>query len=521
MIPRRVYLRGFLCYRDEQEIDFGGATLWMLAGLNGSGKSAVFDAVTYALFGHHRGGATGAAELINKDSDGFAVEFDFLLDGDLYRVKRTLRRGAKGGTSATQQVLRFRPAAEGARSGKWEPVPDTSRKTEFEAWVGAHIGLTFETFTASVLLLQGRAERLLESTPRERFDVLAGIVGLDRYIQLHERADERRKVLKSRVEELQTQIDATPKVDTEEFAAVEKRTGQATVERDAARTALESWREIEVQARRWAELTTQRAELEKRWQASQALIAEADTIERDLNRLHELRVALPHLEAVIKFRADLAGSENKTQALTLSRNEYQEKLAAADHALDQAKKKRAALNKSIARNEQGQRDLSGRLQQLNTLLTKVEMFESHDADVRRLDAELAGLPADLDAQVARAQERHDELELLARAVPGLSRLLHARGDLADAKTREAAAIDAEFGIKAAGEKLTAELSVLAPQLQALAAGREAADREATSAQALLEHARRELQSFRELHGAKVCRACGQPLTPEHFERETS
>src|SRR5438045_5572593 len=101
MIPRRVSLRGFLCYRAEQEIDFGGATLWMLAGLNGSGKSAIFDAVTYALFGHHRGGATGAAELINKESDGLAVEFDFLLDGEFYRVKRALKQGAKCNTSAT------------------------------------------------------------------------------------------------------------------------------------------------------------------------------------------------------------------------------------------------------------------------------------------------------------------------------------------------------------------------------------------------------------------------------------
>src|SRR5207237_10469446 len=90
MIPRRVCLRGFLCYREEQEIDFAGSTLWMLAGLNGSGKSAIFDAVTYALFGHHRGGSQHAAELINKDADGLQVEFDFLLDGEVYRAKRTV-----------------------------------------------------------------------------------------------------------------------------------------------------------------------------------------------------------------------------------------------------------------------------------------------------------------------------------------------------------------------------------------------------------------------------------------------
>src|SRR5207249_11932524 len=178
----------------------------------------------------------------------------------------------------------------------------------------------------------------------------------------------------------QTQIDAAPEVDAQEVADVEQRTTQAVAERDEVRAALERWQEIEIQARRWIELTAKRTELDQHWQGSQSLIAEADAIERDFDRLRELQTALPHVEAVIKLRADLAGSENKTGALTLSRDEYQEKLAAADHALDQAKKKRSALNKSIGRDEQRQRDLAERLQQLNGLLAKVEIFEAHDAD---------------------------------------------------------------------------------------------------------------------------------------------
>src|SRR5438270_2634262 len=106
MIRRRICLRGFLCYREEQEVDFSGSTLWMLAGLNGSGKSAVFDAVTYALFGHHRGGSQHAVELINKNSDGLAVEFEFLQDGQAYRVRRTLQRKAGGGAGGTQLILK-------------------------------------------------------------------------------------------------------------------------------------------------------------------------------------------------------------------------------------------------------------------------------------------------------------------------------------------------------------------------------------------------------------------------------
>ena len=105
MIPQRVKMTGFLSYKDEQEVAFGSAPLWMLAGTNGSGKSSVFDGVTYALFGHHRGGSQNAVELVNKESNSMAVEFDFTLDGTLYRAKRTLRKSAKGATSGTQQIL--------------------------------------------------------------------------------------------------------------------------------------------------------------------------------------------------------------------------------------------------------------------------------------------------------------------------------------------------------------------------------------------------------------------------------
>src|SRR5258708_7697267 len=104
MIPQRVKLAGFLSYKDEQEVHFAGAQLWMLTGANGSGKSSIFDALTFALFGYHRGGSTNNAELINRKSASLSVEFDFLLDGNLFRIKRTLR-SLKNSTKSTVQVL--------------------------------------------------------------------------------------------------------------------------------------------------------------------------------------------------------------------------------------------------------------------------------------------------------------------------------------------------------------------------------------------------------------------------------
>ena len=61
MIPKRVTLENFLSFGPKTEIAFtDDEPLWVLGGSNGVGKSAVFDAITFCLFGAHRGGANAA-----------------------------------------------------------------------------------------------------------------------------------------------------------------------------------------------------------------------------------------------------------------------------------------------------------------------------------------------------------------------------------------------------------------------------------------------------------------------------
>src|SRR6266508_2849621 len=171
MIPQRVKLAGFLSYKDQQEVCFDGSQLWMLTGANGSGKSSIFDALTFALFGYHRGGSQNAGELINRGSTTLAVEFDFQLEGAVYRVKRTVRQLQKS-IKSTVQVFRQIDAKN------WEAIPGTDQKAKFDAWIKDKIGLDYETFTSSVLLLQGKAEKLLDTSPSGRAGVLARIVDL-------------------------------------------------------------------------------------------------------------------------------------------------------------------------------------------------------------------------------------------------------------------------------------------------------------------------------------------------------
>ncbi|MEJ7638612.1 MAG: SMC family ATPase [Singulisphaera sp.] len=169
MIPRRIALKGFLCYRDEQVIDFDGADLWVFSGRNGSGKSAVFDALTFALFGAHRGGQRSADRLINADSPGFEVVFDFDLGDDRYRIKRVLRRTANSG-----ERLIFRHEADERGEVHWRPVPRRSPRPVSTPGSGTSRPLLRDLHVLGPAG-PGPGGEAARGGPQERYNVLAGV----------------------------------------------------------------------------------------------------------------------------------------------------------------------------------------------------------------------------------------------------------------------------------------------------------------------------------------------------------
>src|SRR5579862_1293713 len=92
MIPRKIQIKNFLSYGDDlQTIDFSTYRLICLSGKNGHGKSALLDAMTWALWGQARksSGISKADEgLLRLGQDTMVVIFDFELNSTLYRIRR-------------------------------------------------------------------------------------------------------------------------------------------------------------------------------------------------------------------------------------------------------------------------------------------------------------------------------------------------------------------------------------------------------------------------------------------------
>jgi exonuclease SbcC len=518
VIPQRVKLKGFLCYKDEQSIDFeGNATLWMLSGLNGSGKSAIFDAVTYSLFGHHRGGGTGAHELINKDCDGLLVEFDFRLDGKTYRAKRTLKRDTKGGARGTQQMFRYETAKDG--SGGWLAVEGTGQKREFDGWVADNLGLDYDTFTSSVLLLQGKAEKLLDSKPEGRREVLASIVDLERFERLHREADDARKSQEGALKTLKNRLEALPPVEPLEVVEAQTRIAEAEEARQQARDEVERLHALGIQADNWGKLQQRLADVGQRYQRAQQLLASAADIEQAVERLRELRAVLPRLKEIALHRGQLFESETRSQELLRQREKLAEQLAQRDHALKQARDKRTSLHAAIVRDEAQHRDVAARLRKTTAQLEKLKEYERQEGALGQLRAELKRLPADPSGPVEAARRACEELEALGRTVPLLARFQSRREELRQARLGEQTAARTQQAVQERGKALKLEVAELQPRHEAAAEALQQAGDRHTEARTLLQQARASLLELTELDGAKVCRHCGQALTEGHLKEE--
>src|SRR5438105_15854029 len=90
-----------MSYGDEpQTLGFAGIHVACLSGDNGNGKSALLDAITYALWGKTRATGTQASgedDLVRLGAEEMEVQLDFQLGDDLYRVLRKRSRRSRTG----------------------------------------------------------------------------------------------------------------------------------------------------------------------------------------------------------------------------------------------------------------------------------------------------------------------------------------------------------------------------------------------------------------------------------------
>jgi DNA repair exonuclease SbcCD ATPase subunit len=513
VIPRSVKLKGFLCYKDEQAIDLDGYDLWVLSGRNGSGKSAIFDAMRFALFKAHRGGKQDAKSLIHTEASELSISFEFDLGAERYRIKRTVpRRG-----SAECGIYRFAPEADG--SEHWLPLPDAQSDAGLRQWVQDHIGLTDETFVASVLLLQGESDRLLKAPPKGRHEILAGILDLESYRRLHRRADERRLREKGRAELLRHRLQGLLAIDPKAIEQAESELARAEGAWDVAEKDWMRLVECKAQAMSWLDLTGRRKKACALRESAQQLLTESEAIGREWARLQELDVVLPTVRGAIERRRTIQDAEAEVMRADGEIRQLSRRLDLVAALEEENRHHLDSIFDEIEGDERRVAAILNRQAELAVPMARAGQARARAEEVRTRESVLATYPVDLAEQVATSEQDHRLCLDWKAALPSLDNLLRERVGLTAVRDRMASARGEIQARAVKVEQAAAELASRCNEVTALREAEGEASQRWAVAEAHAGSAARYLAEFSALQGETRCDRCGQELTPAHFADE--
>ncbi len=190
MIPLKLSLKNFLSYgQTTQYIDFEPYNLICLSGKNGHGKSALLDAITWALWGQARktqGSARGDENLIRLGQSHMMVCLEFMSNSTIYRVRRELTL-----TSNKIQTTLDLGIIDPEKNQIKGLTDKTIRATQ-EKIITA-LGLDYESFINSVFLRQGSSNEFSKKSPKERKEILSSMLGITQFELIKKRAIEKGK----------------------------------------------------------------------------------------------------------------------------------------------------------------------------------------------------------------------------------------------------------------------------------------------------------------------------------------
>lgn len=211
MRPERLELEGFTAFRDRVEIDFSDADLFVLVGPTGSGKSSIIDALIFALYGSIPRLRKGRVEpIISLGAQRARIRFQFSVDGTSYSATRVVQRNAKGGASTNEARLEGGP----------EDVVGAAELTDA---IERLLGLSYEHFTKSVVLPQGKFASFLLDGSTERQALLRELLDLGRFTRVRDLAVQRAQSSEVRAEALRESLVKLESVTPEAIDALEAR----------------------------------------------------------------------------------------------------------------------------------------------------------------------------------------------------------------------------------------------------------------------------------------------------------
>lgn len=339
MIPISLSLQNFLSYGENvPSLDFSGFHVACISGRNGHGKSALLDAITWALWGEARKSGSERRPndgLLRIGTTEMRVDFEFFLENDRYRISRSFRKSGKSATTRLEFQI-YSPETDA-----YKTLSEQSAVRKTQASIDTLLRMTYETFINSAFLLQGRADEFTRCKASQRKALLSDILGLSHYDDLSSLAREH-----ARKREIEL---ATARAKRDDIAQTIEKRDEFVTQRDSVNAQLHACNsELESAENRREALRKIRTQRERHEAEREALQKDVSRIESDLGEqqaaCEKARQDVAAYRETLDRSAEIADAAKKYRTLQKEDADLQTKL----HALRPLEKRAGELDQKIA-----------------------------------------------------------------------------------------------------------------------------------------------------------------------------
>lgn len=417
MRPLRLKLSAFGPYAGEMTLELdklGESGLYLITGDTGAGKTSLFDAIAFALYGEASGENRESKmlrSLYAAADTPTEVELTFTCGGQIYTIRRNPEydRPAKRGNKMTRQLA----AAELS-------YPDgrvVSRLSEVSAAVTEILGLDREQFSRIAMIAQGDFLKLLLADTREREAIFRRLFRTERYARLQEqlknlareqgdRCAQLRRSMEQYVagvrppaqcaaadflpEELPEQLREWMEADQAALTILQEDMERLQARRSEQQTRLELGRKRAADQQQLTAVTAQIQAKEARQQTLHLQFQQQKDLQPQREQLARQIAAgeehLPQYARLDACRAEERSAAAAVEKALLSEKNTLHRISTARIALEQTKSRLAQLSDAPVRREQ----LTGQLRQhkqqqealqqlLNTAQRQQHLAQQHTA----------------------------------------------------------------------------------------------------------------------------------------------
>lgn len=417
-------------YLDES-IDFTKLdNMFLIKGDTGAGKTFIFDAMTYALYGVLKGNRDGHVKSIKSryampDAESF-VEFTFEIAQNTYRVKRDLPYdyvNRNGNLSSAPEEVSF----EKVLAEKSEPI--IGKKSEIDKKIEGILGLKADEFARIVVLPQGEFAAFLKQKSSERTETLKKLFPVDFYTNITEKiknlAGEKEEQLKILNRNIQTLSEGQDFTNAEEkLQAMKEEINLLEEKNEDLNKKKTNFAEKFAELKNQKELTQ---EFNKNKEKLKSLDEQKGEFENLFNAIQNAEKAKSLREFIISFencQIDLKLNEKKL-------GEANENLTALKNSFDLLDSKKSEMKKLDSQNEKAGQDL----RILQEKLSKAGEIENSCAKIKEISAKLEEFKKkieNLDLEAKKIREnfnQKDEHELLNKKNEQIQKLAEQKNEL--------------------------------------------------------------------------------------------